>query len=206
MLNKSVVDFLKETSSSSPTPGGGSIAALVASLSVALSSMVVSLTLGKKNYENVQNDMQRLQIILDEYQKKTQDFVRQDIDAYNNVMAQYALPKLTEEEKKYRSQKIQEATIKAAYSPLKMAETVAELYEFIEEVMEKGNKNIYSDALISMILCHSAIESSLCNVIVNKNAIKDEKVKADLESKINELITFSSNKKNELMKKSHYFD
>ena len=101
MLNKSVVDFLKETSSSSPTPGGGSIAALVASLSVALSSMVVSLTLGKKNYENVQNDMQRMQIILDEYQKKTQDFVRQDIDAYNNVMAQYALPKLTEEEKKW---------------------------------------------------------------------------------------------------------
>lgn len=206
MLNKSVKDFLNETSSSSPTPGGGSIAALVASLSVALSSMVVSLTLEKKNYEAVQEDMLKIQSILNEYQNKTQDFIQQDIAAYNNVMAQYALPKTSEEEKQYRSRMIQEATINAAYVPLNMAKTIAELYDFIEEVMEKGNKNIYSDALISMILCHSAIESALCNVVVNKNAIKDELIKQELNTKINELISFSKAKKEELMNRSHYFD
>lgn len=206
MLNKSISEFIEKTSSSSPTPGGGSVAALVSSLAVSLSSMTVSLTLGKKNYESVQEEMLIFQDKLNKLQEETQNFVKKDMDAYNNIISQYSLPKATEEEKIYRSMMIQEATIKAAYVPLNLAMKIYELYDIVEELLEKGNKNVYSDALISLILCHSAIESSLCNVVVNKNNIKNIEIKDDLNIKIKEILDSSNKRKNKLMESSHYFE
>lgn len=206
MLDLSVKDFIERTSSSSPTPGGGSIAALVASLAVALSSMVASLTVGKKNYLDVEEDMKRYLTELDILQKETQEFIRLDIEAFDYVMAQYSLPKDTDEEKAHRSAMIQEATIKAANVPLNLAYKIYELYNFAEELMKKGNKNVYSDALISMLLCHSAIEASLCNVVVNKNSIKNLEIKEELNNKINSLLELSNKRKNELMSLSKYFE
>ncbi len=206
MLNKSVSDFIKQTASASPTPGGGSVAALVSSLAVALSSMTIALTLGKKNYESVQEEMLAYQNKLNLLQNETQNFVEKDIEAYNNIINQYSLPKNTDEEKEYRSIMIQKATIQAAYVPLNLAIKIFELYDIVEELLEKGNKNVYSDALISLILCHSAIESALCNVVVNKNCIKDIKIKDDLTKKIKEILNLSSERKNKLMELSHYFE
>ena len=206
MLELSVKEFIDKTSSSSPTPGGGSIAALVASLAVSLSSMVASLTIGKKNYFEVEEDMKRYQKELDKLQKETQEFIKLDIEAFDYVMAQYNLPKDTEEEKAYRSAMIQDATIKAADVPLNLAYKIYELYDFAEELMKKGNKNVFSDALISMILCHSAIEASLCNVVVNKNSIKNLEIKEQLNQKINSLLELSNKRKSELLALSNYFE
>lgn len=206
MLELSIKDFIDKTSSSSPTPGGGSIAALVASLAVALSSMVASLTIGKKNYLDVEEDMKRYLTELDILQKETQEFIRLDIEAFNYVMAQYDLSKNTDEEKSHRSAMIQEATIKAANVPLNLAYKIYELYDFAEELMKKGNKNVYSDALISMLLCHSAIEASLCNVVVNKNSIKNPEIKEELTNKINSLLELSNKRKSELLSLSKYFE
>jgi formiminotetrahydrofolate cyclodeaminase len=78
-----------------------------------------------------------------------------------------------------------------------------ELYPLIETLLEKGNKNVYSDALISAILCHSAIESALCNVVVNRNLLNGVETKDRLDKKIKEILSKSTETKNRILKSSN---
>lgn len=206
MLDSSVKEFIDKTSSSSPTPGGGSVAALVGCLATSLSSMVVSLTKGKKKYLEVEPLMDELKEKLDKIQLEIQEFINKDIKAYNNVMAQYALPKETDFEKFMRSLNIEKATVEASRVPLELALKLLELYPLAETLLEKGNKNVYSDALISVILCHSAIESALCNVVVNRNLLKGIETKEILDKHIKEVLSKSTETKNRILKSSNYFE
>ena len=206
MLDSSVKEFIDKTSSSSPTPGGGSVAALVGCLATSLSSMVVSLTKGKKKYLEVEPLMDELKEKLDKIQLEIQEFINKDIKAYNNVMAQYALPKESDFEKFMRSLNIEKATVEASRVPLELALKLLELYPLVETLLEKGNKNVYSDALISVILCHSAIESALCNVVVNRNLLKGMETKEILDKHIKEILSKSTETKNRILKSSNYFE
>lgn len=206
MLDSSVKEFIDKTSSSSPTPGGGSVAALVGCLATSLSSMVVSLTKGKKKYLEVEPLMDELKEKLDKIQLEIQEFINKDIKAYNNVMAQYALPKESDFEKFMRSLNIEKATVEASRVPLELALKLLELYPLVETLLEKGNKNVYSDALISVILCHSAIESALCNVVVNRNLLKGIETKEILDKHIKEILSKSTETKNRILKSSNYFE
>ncbi len=206
MLDSSVKDFINKTSSSSPTPGGGSVAALVGCLAASLSSMVVSLTKGKKKYLEVEPLMDELKEKLDKIQLEIQEFINKDIEAYNNVVAKYALPKNSDYEKFFRSLNIEKATVEAAIVPLDLSLKLLELYPLIETLLEKGNKNVYSDALISAILCHSAIESALCNVVVNRNLLNGVETKDRLDKKIKEILSKSTETKNRILKSSNYFE
>lgn len=192
-------DFLIELSSEAPSPGGGSTAALVAALSASLNSMVYSLTVGKKSYENLENEDKKKMLILQkeakEFIKKSQEFMENDREDFLGLMNCYKLPKNTDEEIKFRKEKIKENTIKAMKTPLSLAEECIKFYENIDFAIKYGNKNLISDAGVATILLHSAIESAIINVKVNLSFLIGEDFVKDIENKCNSLLNNSYVKK-----------
>jgi len=114
LADMSVVDFLNETASNSPVPGGGSIAALSAAFSAALTQMVANLTLGKKGYEEVQEEAGFIVKESERMRGFFVEYIDKDSDAFNEVMNAFRLPKDTDEKMEYRKKAIQAATKVAA--------------------------------------------------------------------------------------------
>ncbi|MDB1943958.1 cyclodeaminase/cyclohydrolase family protein [Clostridium tertium] len=199
----SINKFILELSSDAPSPGGGSTAALVAALSSSLNSMVYSLTIGKKVFEklsdNEKNKMMKLQEEAKEFTKKAQNFMEQDRDDFLSLMDSYKLPKDNEEEIILRKEKIKENTMKAMETPLLLAEECIKFYDNIEFAIKHGNKNLISDAGVATVLLHSAIESSIINVKVNLNCLREEKNCEEIENKCKSILNISYVKKCNLM-------
>ena len=195
--------FILELSSDAPSPGGGSTAALVAALSSSLNSMVYSLTIGKKVFEklsdNEKNKMVKLQEEAKEFIKKAQNFMEQDRNDFLSLMDSYKLPKDNEEEIIIRKEKIKENTMQAMETPLLLAEECIKFYDNIEFAIKHGNKNLISDAGVATVLLHSAIESSIINVKVNLNFLREEEICEEIENKCKSILNISYVKKCNLM-------
>ena len=199
-----IENFLDELSSDAPSPGGGSTAALVLALAAGLNSMVYSLTVGKKAYEELKDEEKEKMINLQAESKKlilkAQEFMEKDREDFMNLMNSYKLPKNTEEEIENRKDTIKKLTIKAMETPLKLAEECIEFYDNIEFAINYGNRNLISDAGVALTLLHSAIESAIINVKVNLNFLKSEPFVREIEEKCKNIINNSKDKKLKLMK------
>lgn len=194
LADMNVKEFLEKTASNSPVPGGGSVAALSAGLAAALTEMVANLTIGKKNYDEVQKDMQEVSKKGSEYRVKFIDGIDKDSDAFNKVMAAFKLPKGTDEEKEARKKAIQSGSKEATLVPLQVAKDAFEIMEMIEEVVIKGNKNAVTDGAVAAMMARTAVLSALYNVKINLGSIKDAEFVEDvtkemekLESRVNEI-------------------
>ena len=193
LIDMTVAGFIDELASDSPAPGGGSVSALNGAIAAALTSMVGNLTIGKKKYADVEEEMRDIVSRVTEIQKELLEAVDKDSDAFNVVFAAFKWPKETEEEKEARSAEIQRGTKIAADVPMRVAEKAAELMPLIEKVIMKGNQNSITDACCAMMACRYAVIGALLNVRINLGSIKDETfVKehadraAELERKVNE--------------------
>jgi formiminotetrahydrofolate cyclodeaminase len=189
----SIKKFMDETSSDSPAPGGGSIAALNGASAAALIQMVANLTLDKKGYENVQKEMEEIKKTAQDYKEKFINYIDEDANSFNSIMAAFKLPKNTDEEKNERKNIIQESFKKAALVPLNVAKDAYQLFSLAEKVVLKGNKNAVTDGAVAALSARTAVISALYNVKINLGSIKDEKfteaVRRDvceLESKVND--------------------
>lgn len=199
-----VEDFLYELSSEAPSPGGGSTAALVLGLSASLDSMVYSLTIGKNAYERLKDEEKEKMLTLQKEAKTlillAQEFMEKDREDFLGLMDTYKLPKSSDEEIKFRKDKIREFTIKAMDTPMKLAEECIRFYDNIEFAVRYGNKNLVSDAGVAASLLHSAIESAIINVKVNLNFLREEEFLDKIEEKCSRIINDSYFKKSNLMK------
>jgi methenyltetrahydrofolate cyclohydrolase len=119
--DKKIKNFLDTLASSSPTPGGGSAAALLGAMSAALLSMVGNLTIGKKQYQDVEEDIKKLLKRSESLRANFEELIEKDIEAFNQFMAVMKLPKVTTEQKENRNKKLQIALIEAATIPLEIA-------------------------------------------------------------------------------------
>jgi len=192
--------FLSELASSSPAPGGGSVAALAGSLGAALSSMVCNLTLGKDKYADVQEEIKD---ILKKSEKLRKDLIKlidEDTKAFNDVMNAFKLPKDTEEQKKKRNKAIQEGYKIAANVPLKTAKTCEKILDLSLIIAEKGNKNSITDAAVSAHMAQAGVKSAILNVAINLGSIKDNEYVKETSLIIDELKKNADLKTNEIMK------
>ncbi|MBK1811041.1 cyclodeaminase/cyclohydrolase family protein [Clostridium sp. YIM B02505] len=178
--DKSINDFIYELSSSSPVPGGGGAAAVSASLSTALSSMVFNLTVNKKAFASLSDDEKGTVLAAMECcQKKTEDclsFIDKDGEAFSSLMSAYKLPKDTEENLSIRQEQIQAGLQNAMLVPLNLAKELVAVMEHIKTAAMYGNSNVISDAGVSAILAYASIESSILNVMVNLKFIESEDI------------------------------
>ena len=75
-----VAGFIDELASDSPAPGGGSVSALNGAIAAALTSMVGNLTIGKKKYADVEEEMREIVSRVSEIQKELLEAVDKDSD------------------------------------------------------------------------------------------------------------------------------
>ncbi len=199
LIDKKISNFLDELASNSPTPGGGSVAALAGALGAGLISMVGNLTVGKKKYEDVEEDIKKIIGSSEKLRCELSQLIEEDVKVFNNFMATYKMPKETEDEKKIRTEKIQESLIEAAKVPLKVAYKCLDVLSLSKEVAEKGNINVVSDAGVAALMAEAALESALLNVKINLRMIKDEKVRTELFSSIKEILLKEKGQKEKVL-------
>lgn len=168
--NKTITEFITLLESKSPTPGGGSTAAIGVAMSAGLIAMVANLTIGKKNYESANERMQK--ILEDVLPLKDAALALADEDslAFEKVMTAYKLPA----EDTTKQEKIQEALKYAAEVPYKVMTICMQLKTLAQEVAQIGNKNAYSDAKSAEYFAYAAMLSAIENVKINLSSITDE--------------------------------
>ena len=174
MLTEMTVNkFLDELASNSPAPGGGSVAALAGAAGAALASMVCNLTIGKKKYADVQDEMKSVVEQSEQLRKELTQLIDKDTEAFNSVMAAFGLPKGTELEQAARTAAIQEATKGATLVPLSVMSACEKALLHARTVAQKGNKNSASDAGVAALLLHAGCAGAALNVRINLGGLTD---------------------------------
>ncbi len=192
IIEKPVQTFLDDLASKASTPGGGSAAAIMGAMGAALVSMVANLTVGKKNYEAVDAEMQALLSTSEQLRQQLGDMIKADVDVFDQVMAAYGMAKDTDEDKATRSQAIQSALKEATDVPLACAGLCAELIKLCRPMAEKGNKNVISDAGVAVLAANAALRSAALNVYINIGGIKDEDFINDRRQQLENILAGSN--------------
>ncbi|SHD78057.1 cyclodeaminase/cyclohydrolase family protein [Schnuerera ultunensis] len=204
LIDGSIKNYVDKVASKDPTPGGGSVAALAGSLGSALTAMVGYLTIGRKMYEELDEKTKgEMDHNFEELKKsieKLNQIVDEDTKAFDKVMEAFKLPKETEEEKKNRSQAIQEGYKVALEVPLRCAEECFKVLELQKVFADHGNVNAITDVGVGALLAATGLEGALLNVKINLLSIKDEEFKNKMEEKIDNLLKEGTKLKEELLK------
>lgn len=180
LTNLKVEEFISEVDSKSVTPGGGSVSALAGSLGVALVRMVGHVSVNKKKFRALDQDIQdKYNLVianLEGIKDELIELVDKDTDAFNLIMAAFRLPKETSEEKAVRKQAILDGTIEAIKVPYRVADISLSALKEIDLVLEYGNKNAVSDIGVGALMLAAGIEGSLLNVEINLPGLVDEEM------------------------------
>jgi formiminotetrahydrofolate cyclodeaminase len=171
--DESIAKFLDDLASERPTPGGGGAAAVMGAIGAALVSMVANLTIGKKNYEAVEEDLKAARAEAERLRAELTAAIEEDVVAFNSVMGAYGLPRATDEDKAKRSEAIQAALKDATLAPLRAVKACFEVILLSEAAAEKGNLNVISDAGVAVLAANAGLRSAALNVYINAKAIKD---------------------------------
>jgi formiminotetrahydrofolate cyclodeaminase len=187
LTNQKITDFLQKTASGTPVPGGGSISALSAALGASLTEMVANLTIAKKGYEAVENQMKEVAQTVQNLRKKLVTEVDKDSNAYQDVLAAFKLPKTTEDEKEQRTRAIQNAMKNAARVPLGVAYDALQVMDLAEKVIRNGNRNAVSDGAVGTMMARTAVLGALFNVKINLASVKDRAFVEEMMGEVNKL-------------------
>jgi len=183
-VSKTILEYLTELSSSSPTPGGGNVAAFCGALASSLGIMVCNLTIGKKKYADVESEIISVKEKLEDYQKKFIELSEKDNEAFNNVMEAMKLPKENEEQIQIRSKKIEEATLHAAEIPSEVIKNCNSILPLLKIIIDKGNKNSISDAGVAISLIKSAAQSAYLNVLINCKSLNNQTIASEIQKSV----------------------
>jgi formiminotetrahydrofolate cyclodeaminase len=199
LVDNRITEYLEKAAAGTAVPGGGSVAALNAALAASLAEMVANLTVGKKGYEAVEEEMKALAKAASQLRNNLTAAIDQDADAYTEVMAAYRLPKKTDQEITLRQQKIQEAIKHAALVPLEVARGALAVIELAGQAIQKGNKNASSDGAVAAMNARTAALAAIYNVKINLNSIKDDSFVEKLSQEVKELENRVVEKENEAL-------
>lgn len=185
---QSLSAFVSSIASSSPTPGGGSVAAHAGALGAALVQMVAGLTAGKKKYASVDAEMKEVALQAAALSNRLAALVARDAAAFNEVSAAYQLPQASEEEKEARMAAIQRALTGAAEVPLDTARACAAVADLALAAAERGNQNAITDAGVAALLAEAGCRGASYNVRVNVTALENKAAGEPLTREAAELV------------------
>ncbi len=184
MLDSSINIFLDELGSKAPVPGGGSTSALVGALATALGRMSGALTVGKKKYVDVENDLKDMMDRAQELREKLCACVQKDIDAFEPLSKAYAIPK----DDPNRDEIMEKCLKTAASAPLEILDLCCEVTALNKEFSEKAGRLVISDAATGAALCWAALHGAALNVKVNTSAMKDRAYAGSVEQHVDEAL------------------
>lgn len=175
-----IESLLEALSSKDPVPGGGGASALAGALGVSLGAMVGNLTLGKKRYADVEEDIRKDLDDLDMFREMFLRLSEKDEDAFLPLSKAYGLPKDTEEQKKIRDAVMEQALFDATLVPLSIMETAEGALKVLKDMAEKGSKIAVSDAGVGAVYLRTALSGARYNVLINVKSMKNEERRAQL--------------------------
>ena len=187
LANLKITEYLEKAAAGTAVPGGGSVAALNASLAAGLTEMVTNLTIGKKGYEAVTGEMNDISARAAELREKLTAAIDRDAEAYSAVMAAFKLSKATDPEMELRKQEIQKAFKQAALVPLEVASDAVKVIDLAGRAIDSGNKNAVTDGVVAAMNARTAALAALYNVKINLISIEDDEFVKELTRKINDL-------------------
>ena len=166
-------EFTDLLASKSPVPGGGGSAALCGAIGAALGNMVGSLTVGKKNYAAVEEEMlamkQRSNLLQEQFLKLADE----DAEGFAPLSAAYRLPADTQEEKQYKQEMIERCSKDACQVPLQIMECCCEAIDLTETYARLGSRLAVSDAGCAAALLYGALEAASLNIYINTRNLSD---------------------------------
>jgi formiminotetrahydrofolate cyclodeaminase len=201
LADLSLKEFLSKTASKSAVPGGGSIAALSAAIAASLSEMVANLTMGRKGFEAIEQEMRAIAREASQFREKLLKNIDEDCNAFSGVLAAYKLPKDTDQERSSRKQAIQGAVRNATLIPLNVAKDALKIMEMAEGVIEKGNKNAITDGAVAVMMARTAVLSALYNVKINLVSVEDKGFVDEIKKQIDVLETEARGREWEILSK-----
>ncbi len=184
MLDNTLIDFSEKLSSKAPVPGGGGASAYVGALGIALGSMVGNLTLGKKKYASVEDEIKQLIEKSEELKEKLEKLVEKDAEVFYPLSQAYGLPKSTEEETKKRDEVMQNCLIDASKVPLEIAECAVKALRLHERYAQIGSRIAISDVGVGAAFCVAALKGAKLNVLINTKLMKDLELKKQIEDRL----------------------
>ena len=180
-------EFVEVLASKAPVPGGGGASALVGAIGTALGNMVGSLTVGKKKYADVEEEMWELKKKADELQKELLHLIERD-EVFEPLSKAYGMPRETEEEKAEKA-RVMEIVLKDACSvPMEIMEKCCEAIEIIVEFAAKGSTLAISDAGVGAAFCKAALQGASLNVYINTKSMKNREYAEELNAKCDAML------------------
>ena len=179
MTMESCRKFVEVLASDAPAPGGGGAAALVGAIGTALGNMVGSLTVGKKKYADVEEEIIALKAKCDALQKELLDQVEADEINFLPLAKAYGIPK----DDPNRDKIMEEATIIACSTPVKIMELCCEALDAIAVFAAKGSRLAVSDAGCGAVCCKAALQAASLNVFINTKTLKNREVAEEMNAK-----------------------
>lgn len=176
-----VSTFLEELSSEKPTPGGGGAAALGGAQGVALGEMVINLTLGKKKYADVEEEMQLLLVRLEEIRAEFLRLADEDARVFAPLAAAYGLPSGTEEEKKHKEEVLETHLLAASLIPKTVMEQAVEAIKIMDILAHKGSRLAVSDVGVGVSFLRTALLGAKMNVSINTKFMKQRETARQLD-------------------------
>ena len=181
-------EFVKVLGSKAPVPGGGGASALAGALGTALGNMVGSLTVGKKKYADVEEEMYELKAKADILQAEFLALMERDAEVFEPLAKAYGMPKETQEERDRKAQ-VMEAALKEACSvPMEIMEKCCESMELIGEFAAKGSALAISDAGVAAAFCKAALFGASLNVFINTKSMEDREYAARINEKAHAML------------------
>ena len=183
-MEKNVDRFLAALASKAPTPGGGGAAALCGALAIALGNMVGNLTLGKKKYADVQEDIAALNEKAETLRKDFVALIDADAEAFKPLSKAYGIPK----DEPKRGEVMEAALLAAVQPPLEIMRKCVKALELIAEYAAKGSALAISDAGCAAAITRAACEAAALNVFVNTKPMRDREKAGEINREANELL------------------
>lgn len=182
LIEKSCKSFIEALSSDSPTPGGASVAALIAALSVALGEMAGNISLSKKS-DSEKEELKALICQGKVLEAEALRLIDEDKRCFSALMSIYKLPK--SDDKKI---KLQEGIKIAINPPIKIMEKTCEIIDLLNKVKDKSNKMLLSDVACGAICAVAALRSAHVNVLVNSNSLSNVEEKVKINSYVDSML------------------
>ncbi|RKW55350.1 MAG: sugar ABC transporter substrate-binding protein [Lachnospiraceae bacterium] len=189
-----IEEYIKELASKTPVPGGGGASAVAGALSAALSSMVCNLTIGKKSFAAVEEDIKN---ILSDMNKHMESFIKlsdKDAQVFYPLSQAYGFKPQNEEEKALHEANMEKLLFDAAIVPLDIMKEANSMLNSIDFLAKKGSKLAISDAGVAVGLLRSAVCGAMMNVVINVKYMKDRDIAQRLLDEASEILEDTMNK------------
>lgn len=191
-------EFVEVLSSKAPVPGGGGASALVGAVGAALCNMVGNLTVGKKKYAAVEEELRGLMEQVTVIQNRFLQLIDEDAESFAPLAKAYGLPSATDEEKAEKAKVMEKCLNDACGVPLEIMDNCCKAIDLIEVFAAKGSVLAVSDAGVAAACCRSALKGASLNVYINTKSMKDRERAAELNQKCDEMIAVYGDKAEKL--------